>query len=99
MLFEDQVAAAAAAPAIERTLKISLPAGDDAEMIALLGDLLGWRRASAGTARLHLQGKANVVLVSSNDPGLDKVLERNGLDRLVRPLRLGALEQLMVVAG
>lgn len=99
MFSEDQLAAAEAAPTIERTLKISLPAGDDAEMIALLGDLFGWRQADAGTARLHLRGKADVVLVSSSDPGLDQVLERNGLDRLVRPLRLGALEQLMVVAG
>lgn len=99
MFFEDQVADDSAAPALQRTLKISLPAGDDADMIALLGDLLGWREDSAATARLHLQGQADVVLVRSADPALARLLERAGLDRLVRPLRLPALEQLMVVAG
>lgn len=99
MIFEEQLAAAKAAPTIERTVKISLPVGDDADMIGLLAELLGWRQACDAPARLQLQAVADVVHVSSDDPGLDRLLERAGLDRLVRPLQLGALEQLMVVAG
>ncbi len=86
---------------------IDLPPSDDAECARLLFEILGWQLVTANPGqpapRLQLvappDGEASMILVATGDPALADVLARNGLDRLMRPLSLAALEQLVVFAG
>jgi hypothetical protein len=81
----------------------------DRETITLLFEILGWQVESAGPVRLamphitaprlSITGHGGIIHVASDDPDLVPRLAATGLDRLVRPLNLAALEQLAVLAG
>lgn len=79
-----------------------IPEGE-AEKISLLFQILGWTVASsasvAGRARLTMSAVGNIIEVAVDDGGISHVLAAAGLDRLVMPVPLPALEQLMVFAG
>lgn len=70
-----------------------------AEQIILLFTILGWRLAPAGPARLALFLDGNCIRVVPDDPALLAPLAAAGLDRLVLPLSLAALEDLAALAG
>jgi hypothetical protein len=75
----------------------------EAEKIGLMFEILGWSVAahdgSAETARLTMRANGNIIEVTADDRALAPVLAAAGLDRLVMPVSLPALEQLMVFAG
>lgn len=83
-----------------RTYSIDMPAGDAADTVRLLFEIMGWQvQAAAAGPRLRLHGDDRMLCADTDDPALAAVLARNGLDRLLLPLALPALEQLMVCAG
>jgi hypothetical protein len=81
----------------------------DRETITLLFEILGWQVVTAGLARLtmprftvprlSISGSDGIIHVASDDPDLVPRLAATGLDRLVLPLNLAALEQLAFLAG
>jgi hypothetical protein len=75
----------------------------EAEKISLLFEILGWsvtmQDGRADTARLTLRANGNIIEVAIDDSGVAPMLAAAGLDRLVMPVSLPALEQLMVFAG
>jgi hypothetical protein len=77
----------------------------DTELVSLLFAILGWRVLAVdseppdGLARLHMRPVGDIVCVTTPDPALAPRLAATGLDRLVRPLELHALEHLSVLAG
>lgn len=82
---------------------------DESEKICLLAEILGWQArverlgadegASEAAARLVLRQVGTVILVEADDQGVREQLARLGLDRLVPPVPLMALEQLLTFAG
>lgn len=79
----------------------------EAEKIGLLFEILGWSVAAPGpepaagatAARLTMRARGNIIEVAIDDGAVAPTLAANGLDRLVMPVPLPALEQLMVFAG
>jgi hypothetical protein len=75
----------------------------EAEKISLLFQILGWSVAVPdalhGPARLTMRAVGNIIEVAIDDGGILPTLAAAGLDRLVMPVPLPALEQLMVFAG
>jgi len=75
----------------------------EAEKISLLFQILGWSVAPpdtvSGRARLTMSAVGNIIEVAVDDGGISPALAAAGLDRLVMPVPLPALEQLMVFAG
>lgn len=75
----------------------------EAEKISLLFEILGWSVAEqdslAGPARLTMRANGNIIEVAIDDSGMAPLLAAAGVDRLVMPVSLPALEQLMVFAG
>lgn len=75
----------------------------EAEKISLLFQILGWSVAEddgmGDPARLTMRARGNIIEVAIDDSGMAPSLVAAGLDRLVMPVSLPALEQLMVVAG
>lgn len=81
----------------------------DRETITLLFEILGWQVVAAGlsrlsltglsAARLSITGAGGIIHVTSDDPDLAPRLAATGLDRLVPPVNVAALEQLAVLAG
>jgi hypothetical protein len=83
-----------------RTYSLDVPPGEAADTVQLMFEILGWRPvAAADRPRLQLRGTDPMLTVAADEPALAAVLARNGLDRLLLPLSLPALEQLMVCAG
>ena len=92
-----------------RLLMIDMPAGEEAETVRLMFEILGWQVVDAadpvdgaqpmGGARLHARAAGRVLVVHSGDARLRGLLARHGLDRLTLPPALPALEQLMLLAG
>lgn len=70
-----------------------------AEQIALLFIILGWRLVPARPARLALVRGGGCIRVVPADPALVAPLAAVGLDRLVLPVSLAALEDLATLAG
>ncbi len=70
-----------------------------AEQIILLFTILGWRPVPAGPARLALFLDGGGIRVVPDDPALVAPMAAAGLDRLVLPLSLAALEDLAALAG
>lgn len=68
--------------------------GGDAE-----GEAEGESGAPSASARLTLRQAGLVIRVETDDPELRRQLARMGLDRLVPPVPLLALEQLLMFAG
>lgn len=92
-----------------RVALVGLPPAQ-AEIVGLMFAILGWEVAdmcadclSAAPPRLLMEARDGIIHVRAGDPALAStlapVLAANGLDRLVMPVSLPALEQLMVVAG
>lgn len=75
----------------------------EAEKISLLFEILGWSVVEQDSLtrppRLAMQARGNIIEVAIDDPELKPLLAAAGLDRLVMPVALPALEQLMVFAG
>ncbi|OYQ27631.1 hypothetical protein CHU93_10215 [Sandarakinorhabdus cyanobacteriorum] len=92
-----------------RSVWIDLPPGDERDKLWLMFEILGWQVSGPAAAgghdkpaqdcRLQLCSRGRVVAVATTDHQLAAVLARQGLDRLIMPVALPALEQLMVVAG
>jgi hypothetical protein len=94
------IAASVRADACEgRRLSIDGLAPHDSETIALLFEILGWQVVSAGLSRLSMTGAGGIIHVDTDDPDLALRLALAGLDRLVSPLNLAALEHLAFLAG
>lgn len=78
----------------------NLPAAE-AETIRLMFQIMGW--AVIGNdphgSRLAMRAQGNIIEVACDDRRLAATLATAGLDRLVMPVSLLALEQLMVFAG
>jgi hypothetical protein len=82
---------------------------DEAESIRLLAEILGWQvqehvdswlpDAPDEGVRLVLRHEQGVLRAEAADPGVRRQLARQGLDRLVTPVPLMALEQLFTFAG
>jgi hypothetical protein len=81
---------------------------DDTELVTLMFEILGWQVAhacpadgedAADGALLAMRLVDGVVRVATVDRGLAPRLAATGLDRLVTPLNLAALEHLGVLAG
>ncbi len=77
---------------------------DETELIMLLFEILGWRVVTAKAkqqrgARLRMARVDGVIQVATDDPALARQLARAGLDRLVTPLNLAAMEHLSTLAG
>lgn len=62
-------------------------------------DLLADSAADSERPRLVLRGEDRIIRVTTADPALVPVLAAAGVDRLVMPVALPAIEQLMVLAG
>ena len=77
---------------------VDMPEGAG-EIITLMLEILGWQQVPRERARLCLRGADGVIAVEAACPVVARQLAANGLDRLVLPVALPALEQLMVVAG
>lgn len=75
----------------------------EAEKISLLFEILGWSVTDDANwdrpARLTLSGNGDIIDVAIDDDAIAPILATAGLDRLVMPVSLPALEQLMVFAG
>lgn len=77
----------------------------EAELVALLFEILGWQVVASGgasgppKARLSMTLTGGIIHVATDDAGLAPRLAASGLDRLVLPVSLAALEQLSVLAG
>jgi hypothetical protein len=88
---------------VARRISLGGLSQDETETIRLLFEILGWQVAIVGAndrlARLHLFREEAVIRVATACPDRARVLAVNGLDRLVAPLNLAALEQLSVLAG
>jgi hypothetical protein len=104
------VAASVRADAGEcRRLSIRGLPPDAADVVTLLFEILGWQVVTAGTEKAAFGTRFamtpgempgdGVVHVTTDDPALTQRLAATGLDRLVLPFSLAALEQLSVVAG
>lgn len=104
------IAASVRADACEgRRISIAGLSAVDAETIALLFEILGWQLVPAGQERhrslygnfprLSVRRRGGIVHVDTDDPHLALRLAANGLDRLVPPLNIAALEQLAMFAG
>ncbi|WP_353216150.1 hypothetical protein [Sandarakinorhabdus sp.] len=65
----------------------------------LTADLLADSSADSERPRLVLRGEDRIIRVTTADPALVPVLAAAGVDRLVMPVALPAIEQLMVLAG
>lgn len=76
---------------------------EEAEKISLMFQIMGWSVVTddllAPPARLSMQAAGNIIMVASDDRQVMAQLAAAGLDRLVMPVSLPALEQLMVFAG
>lgn len=85
---------------VARRISVDGLSQDETEIIRLLFEILGWQVATADPhARLHLFREEGVIHVHTACPERAAVLAAGGLDRLVAPLSLAALEQLSVLAG
>ena len=104
------IAASVRADACEqRRISIAGLSPVDTETISLLFEILGWRLVPAGPiacsarsasgARLSVTRQGAIIHVDTDDPDLAQQLATNGLDRLVPPLNIAALEQLSMFAG
>ena len=62
-------------------------------------DLIAYLAAPDHPARLVLRQIGTVIRVEADDPGVRRQLARQGLDRLVAPVPLMALEQLLMFAS
>lgn len=97
-----------------RRIILSGVSPDEAEKTCLLAEILGWDAmmvephefaCSSGaadlraSARLVLRQPGTVIVVETSEPALGRQLARMGLDRLVLPVPVQALEQLLVFAG
>jgi hypothetical protein len=96
-----------------RDITLSGVSPDEAEKICLLADILDWQAHAktvggdaegesgvpTAAARLTLRQAGTVIRVETDDPELRRQLARMGLDRLVPPVPLLALEQLLMFAG
>lgn len=92
-----------------RRISLSGLPPDEAEKICLLAEILGWQaHEHAETAatdapgegvRLVLRLAGSVIRVDVIDPDVRRQLARQGLDRLVPPVPVLALEQLFAFAG
>ena len=92
-----------------RNIILSGVSPDEAEKICLLAEILDWQAHARGiagqpgvtlaSARLVLRQSGVVIRVETDDPALRQQLARMGLDRLVPPVPLLALEQLLMFAG
>jgi hypothetical protein len=71
----------------------------DTETVGLLFEILGWQVVAAGLARLSMTLAGGIIHVASDDPDLAPRLAATGLDRLVPPVNLAALEQLAFLAA
>lgn len=65
----------------------------------LLFTILGWQIVADGPARLVMYSDDGCIRVVADDPALAGPLAAAGLDRLVLPLSLAALEDLATLAG
>ena len=80
---------------------------EEAEKISLLFQIMGWSVVSAdqavadgaGSARLSMRAAGNIITVACDERPVMAQMAAAGLDRLVMPVSLAALEQLMVFAG
>ena len=76
---------------------------EEAEKISLMFQIMGWSVVTddllAPPARLSMQAAGNIIMVACDDRQVMAQLAAAGLDRLVMPVSLPALEQLMVFAG
>jgi hypothetical protein len=87
---------------------------EEAEKISLMFQIMGWSVVTddpvatpmipqpmfgAQPARLSMQAAGNIITVASDDRRVMAQMAAAGLDRLVMPVSLPALEQLMVFAG
>lgn len=91
-----------------RLIALSGLVPDEDEKICLLAEILGWQVARAErsdgapqhlTPRLALRQAGGLIMVAADDADLARQLARLGLDRLVTPVPLLALEQLLTLAG
>jgi hypothetical protein len=88
-----------------RLLRIDGLLPHDSETITLLFEILGWQVLAVrdGCAlmgeRLSMIMAGGIIHVITDDPELAPRLAATGLDRLVPPVSLAALEQLSVLAG
>ena len=81
----------------------------EGEKICLMAEILGWQahidvadadpEAAGVPARLVLRQAGTVICVEAEDGDVARQLARQGLDRLVMPVPLSALEQLLMFAG
>lgn len=78
----------------------------EAEKISLMFEIMGWAVVGDGgpglqaaESRLAMQRVGNIITVACDDDDVRRTLAAAGLDRLVMPVSLPVLEQLMVFAG
>jgi len=80
---------------------------EEFEKISLMFQIMGWsvvsdeRAVAAGAppARLSMRAAGNIITVACDERPVMAQMAAAGLDRLVMPVSLTALEQLMVFAG
>lgn len=92
-----------------RRVSIDGLAPHDSETIVLLFEILGWQVVTAGLScllvlhpfnpRLAITAVGGIIHVATDDPDLAPRLAVTGLDRLVSPVNLAALEHLAFLAG
>lgn len=83
----------------DHCISLSGLAPDIAEIIGLTFEIMGWRVVDDAPARLAFVQGDGVVQVVPDCAALAGRMARLGLDRLVQPVSVAALERLMVVAG